>query len=78
MKLYFCRRKDDPTIYLGRLLVTREGYIPTKELDEVTFSGDYEAMTETACKYPELEVCWLDAEPTTVSTSTAVQKMQLQ
>lgn len=68
MRLYFCRLREDPSTYLGRLLITREGYIPTTDLDEVIFSSDREGMEAVAHKYPEFEVCCLDAEPVCISS----------
>lgn len=78
MKVYCCRLKADPKVYLKQIRLVGESYVPVEDPKDITFSGDLSEMERLVSKYPEFEVCCLEAEPTVIWGSSGVQKMQLQ
>lgn len=69
MRMYYCRKRDNPAQLMGRLLSTGDGYVTTDTIEEVHFIQNPIDAGEVVSRYPELEVCCLDASPVPVSYS---------
>ena len=77
MKVYCCRLKSDHKVYMKVIHLVGENYVPVEHTRDITFSGDLEGMQKLVTKYPEFEVCCVEAEPVLVELSAGIKEMRL-